>query len=545
MNEVTKTVELDSKATATPASRTERAAATAAPVHKGSWMSLGLKTVIILGCVVLGVTLVGGWSYHTISTSILNTNDYRHAVSIVDSLRMAAAQDLEGRRSLSLKRLVNDAILNDSVRYVAIVDAENRVTAMAAKEGPAPGLSTLMNTPVSIVNTTRSEEGMLLLARPILRNGSGNGSRIIGGVRLMMDTSSTSSALEAAQQKLIMTAAVAVVSALLAGYLMVWFVVVKPLHRIVTAARKVAAGDYTARLRVHGGDEIGELAFAFDAMVSDVSRARDELVGSKEHLEQCVLERTGQLEVANDRLRHEIAEKEDFLRAVSHDLNAPLRNIAGMATLITMKFGEELPEEVVARLQRIQANVDVQASMLNELLELSRVKTCPQKREKVDFGGLVSEVVQTFEYELKTHQIDLVVNGELPRLFVERNRIRQVFQNLIDNAIKYMDRPTGGRIEVLYEFSQDMHTFCISDNGPGISPEDQEKLFRVFRRVQSAATAKVPGKGVGLALIRNIVSNYDGKTWVESKPGVGSKFCFSLAAQNVGVENAVNATAKE
>ena len=110
--------------------------------------------------------------------------------------------------------------------------------------------------------------------------------------------------------------------------------------------------------------------------------------------------------------------------------------------------------------------------------------------------------------------------------------MRQVFQNLVDNAIKYMNRSEGGLIEVRYWRTQSFHTFCVADNGPGIPPEEQDKVFQVFHRANSAATAGVPGKGVGLTLVKSIASNYGGRTWVRSQVGQGAAFFLGLDIRN-------------
>jgi signal transduction histidine kinase len=235
------------------------------------------------------------------------------------------------------------------------------------------------------------------------------------------------------------------------------------------------------------------------------------------------------LQVTNHRLRQEMAEKEDFLRAVTHDLGAPLRNIGGMAALAMMKYGTQLPEEVRLRLERIQANVEVESSLINELLELSRINSRPQPRQVVDVSSLLDDVQRMFEFELRQKGIELVMQERLPHLYVEKPRIRQVFQNLIDNAIKYMDKPEGGRIEIGYEMVDGMHRFSVADNGPGVPEAERQKIFYVFRRAQTTTSVKVPGKGVGLALVKAIAANYDGRTYVQPRPGGGAIFFVELA----------------
>ena len=146
----------------------------------------------------------------------------------------------------------------------------------------------------------------------------------------------------------------------------------------------------------------------------------------------------------------------------------------------------------------------------------------------VDMGELLASLARTFEFELKQHNTVVDIQSTMPVLYVEKSRMRQVFQNLIDNALKYMDREEGGRIEAGYELVDGFHRFWIADNGPGIAPEQQKKIFYVFRRAENTV-GKVKGKGVGLALVKSVVANYQGRAWIDSRLGHGSRFYVDLA----------------
>jgi signal transduction histidine kinase len=238
-----------------------------------------------------------------------------------------------------------------------------------------------------------------------------------------------------------------------------------------------------------------------------------------------------ELTEANHRLTAEMADKEEFLRAVSHDLGAPLRNIAGMATMLLLKCGQELPGEVRHRLERIRANADAQAAMISDVLELSRIRSGSPRCQVVDLADVLAEQERHFEFELQSRHIGLEVAGTMPHLCVEKHRFAQVFQNLIDNAIKYMDKPAGGRIVVGHRIVGPYHEFRVTDNGPGIPADQQREIFCLFRRARTAQTDKVPGKGVGLAVVSAIVSTYGGRAWVESQEGQGASFCFTLSLE--------------
>jgi signal transduction histidine kinase len=316
-----------------------------------------------------------------------------------------------------------------------------------------------------------------------------------------------------------------------------------PIRRLAIAARNVAAGRFET-VDIARGDALGLLAETFNHMVMGLAEqkqradeAHKSLLEANQHLEAKIAERTAAIEAASGRLAAEIAEKEDFLRAVSHDLNAPLRNIDGMATMLLQKHSAELPQEVVDRLDRIKKNVEHETSLINELLELSRIKTRREQPEPVNMEELLWQLRGVFENDLRQHQIDLVIESRLPTLHAERARIRQVFQNLIDNAIKYMGPGPERKITIGARIGRSETEFWVRDTGLGIAPEDIGRIFFVFRRGKNQQG--VAGKGVGLASVKSIIENYNGRIWVESTPGQGSYFRFTINARFVAAEGPV------
>jgi signal transduction histidine kinase len=479
------------------------------------------------------VTAAGGWFYFRAARESLRNSDRQHAARLAQSLGIAAQHHLREKRDRLLQRLVSDFLRNDCVRYVALLDRDGTVVAAACRDANLQRWSQLVRMPLSVSTVQRAEDDVLVLARPIvLRDAIWWEHRMVGAVRMVFDTAGTTARLRTVRKRMLAIAAAIALCGIPLGYLLVWHMTVRPVRALVAVTGRLAKGDFAARAGIRRADEIGRLGRAFDGMAGELTRMRDELLEANEQLERKVAERTQALQVANRRLRDEMDEKEEFLRAVSHDLHAPLRNIAGMATLAMMKWRDELPEEVLARLQRIQANVDAETSLIGELLELSRIRSCPQKRELVDMGRLVAALAETFDYELKSRRIQFYVADELPTLYVERSRIRQVFQNLIDNAVKYMHRPEGGWIRIGCRRRDGLHEFSVADNGPGIPPEQQQRIFCVFRRATTAAAAGVQGKGVGLALVKTVLANYDGRAWVQSVPGQGATFFVALDARN-------------
>jgi signal transduction histidine kinase len=205
-----------------------------------------------------------------------------------------------------------------------------------------------------------------------------------------------------------------------------------------------------------------------------------------------------------------------------------------MAEMLMRKHAN-LDADVIHRLERIQKNVEIETDLIGQLMELSRIKTQREKMEIVDTRALVEQVAGVFEADLRYRNIRFLIEGELPTLKCEPTRIRQVFQNLVDNAIKYMgDRPDAVReIRVGCIVRSDEAEFYVSDSGIGIAAEDIATLFHVFRRGANSRTAGVPGKGLGLASVKSIVETYSGTIWVESLLGSGANFRFTINGQYV------------
>jgi signal transduction histidine kinase len=314
----------------------------------------------------------------------------------------------------------------------------------------------------------------------------------------------------------------------------------KPVKELVGQARQlIDKPDDRLMISTFGG-VYGEIADAFNEVL--VKLRNTESAGVADHkllqtqiqeLHDRISARGEQLEVANQRLSAEIAEKEDFVRAVSHDLNAPLRNIGGMVQMLMMKSRAGLSDEVVQRLERIKKNVDIETDLINELLELSRIKSKKQQLEPVDLESMVWDIRGMFENDLKTRGIELVVDTVLPKLWVEKPRVRQVFQNLVDNAIKYMGEGPVREIHVGCTDRGSEVEFFVRDTGSGIHEDEVDKVFYIFRRGRSETTQKVAGKGVGLASVKSIIETYSGKIWVKSRLGEGTTFFFTINGKYV------------
>ena len=310
-----------------------------------------------------------------------------------------------------------------------------------------------------------------------------------------------------------------------------------PLGRAIESLRR---GERPTPIAIRGDGELDDVSHAINAMVDRIYEIQTEMGGINQRLEQQVEVRTVEVRRMNDRLEAEAADKNEFLRAVTHDLNAPLRNIIGMVSMVMMKHGDKLPEDALAKLQRIEANAKHQTELIGDLLELSRLRTRKPTPERVDLQDLIDGIVSNLGHDLESAGIALRLEGEMPTIVAERTRVRQVFQNLIDNAIKYMMDAELREITVGAQRTRDFQPdifngvdvlqFSVADTGRGIASQDVDKVFQVFNRSTHSGTHEVAGRGVGLASVRAIVEQMGGRIWVESELNKGSTFSFTLPA---------------
>ncbi len=311
-------------------------------------IGLQFKAILILTAVVLAATLAGNWFYYKNAEATLRENDLRHVTRLGHSLAVESQYYLRDRQRVALQRLADDFLTNESVSFVAILDSEGRVVAKASRAGRGNEWPALVNLALPISSTYQLSDNILIVARPVLLGEALFWKdHMVGAVRVVFDVSSTTASLKRVRERMVVVAAGIILCVIPVAYLAIWRIVVQPFRRLLRVTRRLTKGDFSARTGFKRNDEVGELAFSFDMMASEIARMRSELIRINEGLEEEVSERTEEIQRANLRLREEMSEKEDFLRAVSHDLNAPLRNIAGMTTMIQMKWRQDLPDEVL------------------------------------------------------------------------------------------------------------------------------------------------------------------------------------------------------
>ncbi|MBN2427377.1 MAG: CHASE domain-containing protein [Deltaproteobacteria bacterium] len=228
------------------------------------------------------------------------------------------------------------------------------------------------------------------------------------------------------------------------------------------------------------------------------------------------------------------AELERFTYTVSHDLKSPLITIRGFTGLLAEDARKGDTERVQADATQIKSATDKMQRLLDELLELSRIGRLVNPPREIDLNDLIQETLTMLGGRISESKVEISVSDNLPVIYGDRPRLLEVFQNLIDNAVKFMGKQPTPRVEI-YAEKHNEHIKCfVCDNGAGIPERYKNKIFGLFERLDQTCE----GTGIGLALVKRIVEFHGGRIWVESDgEGKGSTFVFTLPAKQEGISD--------
>ena len=266
--------------------------------------------------------------------------------------------------------------------------------------------------------------------------------------------------------------------------------------------------------------EISDKLIQFNGQPADMIIVRDISERKRAEAERETL--IAELEAKN-------AELERFTYTVSHDLKSPLITIKGFLGLLENDLTRGDTNKLKSDIKRISNAADQMKILLDELLALSRIGRIVHPSEETSLADLAHEAQNLLSGLITERQVRLKISPDLPTIVGDRSRLFEVYQNLIDNAVKYMGNQPNPYIEIGSRQENGNTVFYIKDNGIGIDPRYHEKIFSLFEKLDSEAD----GTGIGLALAKRIIELHGGHIWVESEGlGKGSTFCFTLPAEN-------------
>jgi signal transduction histidine kinase len=293
---------------------------------------------------------------------------------------------------------------------------------------------------------------------------------------------------------------------------------VTPIRALEAGTAEIGAGELSHRLDVRTGDELQSLAEQFNAMAARLEE-------SYANLERKVEERTRQLEIAT---RH----KSEFLANMSHELRTPLNAIIGFSEVLKERMFGELNAKQAEYIDDIHASGRHLLSLINDILDLSKVEAGRMEPELADFNlpTAIEEALMLVRERAARHEIalEVSVDSRIGDFKGDERKFKQILLNLLSNALKFT--PDGGGISVTATVKNPNIEISVADTGIGIAPDDQEFIFEEFRQARGARSTE--GTGLGLALTRKFVEMHGGKIRVQSEPGKGSTFIFNLPMQS-------------
>ena len=253
--------------------------------------------------------------------------------------------------------------------------------------------------------------------------------------------------------------------------------------------------------------------------ITDRIKAEHDLKIYREHLEELVEERTAALEGKNKEL-------ETFTYSVSHDLKAPLRGIDGYSSLLVEEYGDKLDKEGHQFLMNVRNSAKQMNQLIEDLLAYSRMERREIQSISIDLSAMIDALIRERARDLEERNIELKKNIPFENILCDRESLRQILGNLLDNAIKFTRHESAARIEIDGSDTPEHWTLRVKDNGLGFDPKYQERIFGIFQRLH--LSEEYPGTGVGLAIARKAISRMGGRIWAEGELGKGAVFCVRV-----------------
>jgi signal transduction histidine kinase len=320
--------------------------------------------------------------------------------------------------------------------------------------------------------------------------------------------------------------------------------IVRPTMGLAATARALASGDLAKRAAVDRDDELGVLAEAFNSMADQLQKT----IGS---LERRVAERTRELRRTNEELKAEVAERrraeaelarsnadlEQFAYVASHDLQEPLRMVTSYVQLLAQDYEGQLDPDADRFISYAVDGANRMKALIDDLLEYSRVGSRAKPFEPTSCDDVMEQVISDLDEAIKESRGEVTWKS-LPTVMADGTQLAQLLRNLVGNGIKFRGEApphvhvsaalasSGAGLAEAPDSVREEWLFSVRDNGIGIAPKYHERIFRMFERLHHRS--EYPGTGIGLAVCDKIVERHGGRIWVESQPGHGSTFYFTI-----------------
>lgn len=299
-----------------------------------------------------------------------------------------------------------------------------------------------------------------------------------------------------------------------------------PLHRLVKTVDYISTEkDFSVRVEKLYQDELGTLIDGFNAMLGQIQERDASLRKAHDELEDRVEERTFELKRRTEDLTRSNKELEQFAYVASHDLQEPLRMVASYVQLLSRRYKGKLDTDADDFINYAVDGTKRMQNLINDLLAYSRIGTKGKTIEPTPAEECLETALLNLQGTIEDNQA-IVTHDPLPTVPADSTQLSQLLQNLIGNGIKYRKKEIRPEIHVSCEKKGEEWVFAVKDNGIGIDAQYFDRIFVIFQRLWNKE--EYPGTGIGLSICKKIVERHGGRIWVESEPGAGSTFFFSL-----------------
>ncbi|MDI6734648.1 MAG: ATP-binding protein [bacterium] len=514
-------------------------------------ISIKTKLAFFSSILMVAVAVVLSWYFLTSASNLLHNELRKKGIEIVRNLEITCKEGILTKNLFKeLNPLIEATMCDQDMSYVAIVDREGKVLAHSKPEEigkvykeALSEKAILSREPICLEETKKiivlggcveigEEQTLLEKTGELEVEKPGPIGAILIGISLENLYLKMNNILKISLPITIGLIIIGIIFAFLFSAR-----ITNPISTLTKISHAISEGDLKKRVEVKTNDEIGELAVTFNQMTENLKKAMDELELEKQSLEQKVHERTQELEETNIKLKTHTEELEavnkeldSFTYSASHDLKEPLRGIQSFSQFILEDYADKLDDTGKDYLKRLCALANRMKSLIDNLLALSRISRIKNPYTCVDANKLVQEILKPLKPIIEEKNVKIEIDDELPFIFCDEVKIKQVFHNLISNAINYNDKKQT-EIEIGIEerlvdgISQSV--FFVKDNGIGIEEKYFEEIFGIFKRLHQG-DAYGGGTGAGLAIVKRVITDHGGNVWVKSKSGEGSTFYFSL-----------------
>ena len=347
---------------------------------------------------------------------------------------------------------------------------------------------------------------------------------LLAVIKIEVPTESIEAEFHSNRALLLSTALVTALLIMSGSYVIVRYVIVKPVKHLKEVADAISAGELNVRSEIQTGDEFEDLSHAFNRMLRNLVAMQDRLRKVNNDLDRKVDE----LAQANLALYESNRLKGDFLARISHELRTPLHSILGFSEVLQSASG--LTEKQQRWVTNIRTSGEQLMNLISDILDLAKIEAGKMQISVKGFDAIDAGegVLTMFRQMAEKKNIDLraTYSANIPKLRQDIGKLQQILTNLVSNAIKFT--PEGGRVTLEIDVEGPQVVFVVRDTGVGIAPEDQDLVFEKFRQAGNIMTREHGGTGLGLSIVRELAKLLGGEVSLQSELGRGSTFTVRL-----------------